>query len=197
MILQVFFPPFRPGSAHVVSFRSISQWPCDLTGQESEQRERCLPQRQAKSGDRGPENRNHGLLLTLFGRRTVVTGNKPVALQPDRRIANAAKAQLTCKSPELGLGDDPEHGTKEAPRPASASSGYGANGLCHRSSETIVARQRIRPGTTQSVIACRFGKPVVDERWVRHLLSPSRPCAACRKMSRRAYKFESSLFAFA
>ena len=197
MILQVFLPPFRPGSAHVVSFRSISQGPCDLTGHESEQRERRLPQRRAKSSDRSPENRHHGFLLALFGRRSVLISDKSIALQSKRRIANAAEAQLTCKPPELGLCNDPEHGTKEAPRPASASSGHRANGLGHRSSEAIVAWQGIRPGTTQWLIACRIGKPVVDERWVRHLLSPSRPCAACQKMSRRAYKFESRLFAFA
>jgi hypothetical protein len=46
-------------------------------------------------------------------------------------------------------------------------------------------------------MACRFGKPVIGERWVCHLPSPSRLCAACWKMSRKAYEFESSLFAFA
>lgn len=190
MILQVFFPPFRPGSAHVVGFWSISQWSGDMTGHESEQRQR-------NSSDRSPENRHHGLLLTLFGRRTVLIGNKPVALQPDRRIANAADAQLTGKSPQLGFGNDPEHRTEEVFRPASASASYGANRLCRRSSETIVARQGIRPGTIRLAMACRFGKPVIGERWVCHLPSPSRLCAACWKMSRKAYEFESSLFAFA
>jgi hypothetical protein len=46
-------------------------------------------------------------------------------------------------------------------------------------------------------MACRFGKPVIGERWVCHLPSPSRLSAACWKMSRKAYEFESSLFAFA
>jgi len=126
MILQVFFPPFRSGSAHVVGFWSISQWPCDMTGHESEQRERRFPQRRANSSDRRPEIRHHGLLLTLFGRRTVLIDDKPIALQPDRWIANAADAQLTGKPPKLGLRNDPEHGTEEAPRPAGASASYGA-----------------------------------------------------------------------
>jgi hypothetical protein len=46
-------------------------------------------------------------------------------------------------------------------------------------------------------IACQFGKPVIGERWVCHLPSPSRLCAACWKMSRKAYEFESSSPAFA
>ena len=197
MILQVFFPPFRSGSAHVVGFWSISQRPCDMTGHESEQRERRLPQRRAKSSDRSPESRHHGLLLTLFGRRTVLIGDEPVALQPDRRVANAANAQLTCKPPELGLGNDPEHRTEEAFRHASASAGYGANRLCRRSSEAIVAWQGIRPGMIRLAIAYEFWKPVIGERWVCHLPSPSRLCAACWKMSRKAYEFESSSPAFA
>ena len=70
----------------------------------------------------------------------VLIGDKPIALQPDRRIANAADAQLTGKPPQLGLGNDPEYDAEKAPRSASASGGYGADRLCHRSSETIVAR---------------------------------------------------------
>ncbi|WP_143039671.1 MULTISPECIES: hypothetical protein [Bradyrhizobium] len=65
-------------------------------------------------------------------------GDKSIALQPDRWIANPADAQLTGKPPQLGLGNDPEHGTEEAPHPASASASCGANGLCSHSSETIV-----------------------------------------------------------
>ena len=178
MILQVFFSPFRTGSAHVVSFGSISQWPHDLTGQESEQRERRLPQRRAKGSDCGQENRHHGLLLTLFGRRTVLIGDKSVALQPDRRIANAAEAQLTCQPPQLRLGNDPEHRTEEAPRSASASADCGASGPRGDSSEAIADRQSNRPGVIRSATACQFGKPVIGERCC-HLLSPSRLCAAC------------------
>jgi hypothetical protein len=109
-----------------------------MTGHESEQHERRFLQRRAKSSDPGPENRHHGLLLTLSGRRTVLIGNEAIALQPDRGIANAADAQLTGKPPELGLGNDPEYRAEEAPRPAGASAGHGANGLCSHSSETIV-----------------------------------------------------------
>jgi hypothetical protein len=141
MILEVFFPPFRPGSAHVVGFWSISQWPCDMASHESEQRERRLPQRRAKSSDRSRESRHHGLLLTLFGRRTVLIDDEPVALPPDRRVANAADAQLTGKPPELGLGNDPEHGTEEALCSAGASASYGAYGLCRRSSKAIVGER--------------------------------------------------------
>ena len=187
MILQVFFPPFRPGSAHVVGFWSISHWPCDLTGHESEQRERCLPQRRAKSNDRSPENRHHGLLLTLLGRRTALIGNEPVALQPDRWIADAVDTQLTCKPPQLGLGNDPEHRIEEAPCSARASASHGANGLCRHSAEAITALQGVRPGMIRSAIACQFGKPVIGERLTCHLPSPSRLCAACWKMSRKAY----------
>jgi hypothetical protein len=197
MILQVFFPPFRPGSAHVVGFWPISQWPCDMTCHESEQRERRLPQRRANSSDRSPENRRHGLLLTLFGRRTVLIGDKSIALQPDRWIANPADAQLTGKPPELGLGNDPEHGTEEAPHPASASAGCGSSGLCRASSEAIVAWQGIRPDTIRLAVACQFGQPGIGERWVCHLRSPSRLCAACWKMSRKAYEFEGGIPAFA
>jgi hypothetical protein len=164
MILQVFFPPFRPGSAHVVGFWSISQWPCDMTGHESEQRERRLPQRRAKSSDRSPENRHHGVLLTLVGRRTVLIDDKSIALQPDRRIANAAEAQLTRKPPELGLGDDPEYRTEEAPRPASASASHGANGCGGDSSEAIAAWPGIRSRMIGLAVACQFGKPVIGER---------------------------------
>jgi hypothetical protein len=91
-------------------------------------------------------------------------GDESIALQPDRRVANAANAQLTCKPPELGLGNDPEHRTEEAFRPACASASHGANGLGGDSSEAIATWQGIRPRMIGLAIACQFWKPVIGER---------------------------------
>jgi hypothetical protein len=123
--------------------------------------------------------------LALFERRTILIGDKSAVLEPDRRIANAAETQLTCKPPQLGLGDDPEDRTEEAPRAANASANHGANRPGGDSSEAIAGWQGIRPGIIRSMTACQFGKPIIGERCC-HLPSPSRLGAAYWKIGPKA-----------